>query len=128
MSEFAASYGFLIARLLLAVVFLYSGVDKLCHWRESVAEVAALRLPFPALFAGLTIMTQLFGGVLMVTGWYAWAGAVMLAGFTLLATLLGHRFWLLHGSEMRHELTTALEHLAIIGGLSLVALSAIPPG
>jgi len=42
--------------------------------------------------------------------------------------LLGHRFWLRRGSEMRHELTTVLEHLAIVGGLSLVALSGIPSG
>ena len=29
-------YGFLIARLCLAAVFLYSGVDKLTHWRASI--------------------------------------------------------------------------------------------
>jgi hypothetical protein len=35
--------------------------------------------------------------------------------------VLGHRFWLLHGQVARHEFTTALEHLAIVGGLLLVA-------
>ena len=123
-----ASYGPLVARLLLAVVFLYSGIDKLVHWRDGVAEVAALGLPFPSLFAALTILTQLLGGLVVASGWYAWAGAIVLAGFTLLATALGHRFWRHQGVEMRRELTTALEHLAIVGGLGLVAISGLPPG
>ena len=45
-------YGFAIARLFLAAVFLYSAVDKLWHWRSSVEEVRGDGLPWPAAFAG----------------------------------------------------------------------------
>ena len=109
-----------IARLCLAIVFLYSGVDKLWHWRSSIEEVRSDGLPWPAAFAGATIFTQLVGGFLVATGFFAWLGALLLAGFTVPATLLGHRFWLRHGSEFRHELTTSLEHVAIVGGLLLL--------
>ena len=98
-----SSYGIVAARLLLAAVFLYSGQDKLRHWPASLREVAAL-------------------------GIGAAVGAALLAGFTIVATLLGHRFWLLHGSEARRELTTSLEHLAIVGGLVLVGVGALSPG
>jgi hypothetical protein len=47
---------------------------------------------------------------------------VALAGCTALATLLGHRFWLLRGQAAREMFTTALEHVAIISGLLLFAL------
>jgi uncharacterized membrane protein YphA (DoxX/SURF4 family) len=40
--------------------------------------------------------------------------------FTAAATVLGHRFWLLKGKAAQQELTTSLEHLAIIGGLILL--------
>ena len=115
-------YGFLIARLCLAAVFLYSGVDKLWHWRSSIEEVRNDGLPWPAAFAGATAFTQLLGGCLVATGFFAWLGALLLAGFTVAATLVGHRFWLRRGSEFAHELTTSLEHVAIVGGLLLLSL------
>ena len=43
---------------------------------------------------------------------------MVLAGVTVTATVIGHRFWLRHGAEFRHELTTSLEHVAIVGGCS----------
>jgi uncharacterized membrane protein YphA (DoxX/SURF4 family) len=69
-------------------------------------------LPWPAAFAGATVFTQLVGGCLVAAGLLAWLGALLLAGFTIAATLLGHRFWLRRGTEFRHELTTSLEHVA----------------
>ena len=119
-------YGFLIARLCLAAVFLYSGVDKLWHWRSSIEEVKSDGLPWPAAFAGATVFTQLVGGFLVATGFFASLGALLLAGFTIAATLLGHRFWLRRGTEFRHELTTSLEHVAIVGGLLLLSLLDFP--
>jgi uncharacterized membrane protein YphA (DoxX/SURF4 family) len=119
-------YGFLIARLCLAAVFLYSGVDKLWHWRSSIDEVKDDGLPWPAVFASATVFTQLVGGCLVAIGLLAWLGALLLAGFTIAATLLGHRFWLRRGAEFRHEVTTGLEHLAIVGGLLLLCLLDFP--
>ena len=114
--------GLPIARLCLAVVFLYSAVDKLWHWRSSIEEVRGDGLAWPATFAGATVLTQLVGGCLVVTGFFAWLGALVLAGFTVAATMVGHRFWLRRGTELRHELTTSLEHMAIVGGLLLLCL------
>ncbi len=119
-------YGFLIARVFLAAVFLYSGVDKLWHWRSSIEEVKGDGLPWPAVFAGATVFAQLVGGCLVAIGLLAWLGALFLAGFTVAATLLGHRFWLRRGAEFRHELTTSLEHVAIVGGLLLLCLLDFP--
>ena len=116
------AYAFPIARLCLAAVFLYSGVDKLWHWRSSIEEVRSDGLPWPAAFAGATVFTQLVGGILVATGFFAWLGALLLAGFTAAATLVGHRFWLRHGAEFRRELTTSLEHVAIVGGLLLLSV------
>ena len=119
-------YGFLIARLCLAAVFFYSGVDKVWHWRSSIEEVRGDGLPCPAVFAGATVLTQLVGGGLVAIGLLASLGALLLAVFTVVATLLGHRFWLRRGAEFRHELTTSLEHVAIVGGLLLLCLLDFP--
>jgi uncharacterized membrane protein YphA (DoxX/SURF4 family) len=117
-----ASASILLLRSGLAVVFLYAGADKLCHWQESLDEVAALGLPVPRLFVTLTVVTQIVGAGMVVTGIFAALGAMVLAGFTILATVLGHRFWLLRGQLARRELTTALEHVSIVSGLLLLAV------
>ena len=117
-----ASASILMLRSGLAVVFFYAGADKLWHWKESLDEVAALGLPVPRLFVTITVVTQIVGAGMVVTGIFAGLGAVVLAGFTILATVLGHRFWLLRGQLARRELTTALEHVSIVSGLLLLAV------
>jgi uncharacterized membrane protein YphA (DoxX/SURF4 family) len=123
--EAAISYGILLARVLLSAVFLYSGQDKLRHWQAGVREVADLGLPWPRLFAAATIATQLLGGLAVLTGIGAAWGAAALALFTIAATVLAHRFWLLHGARAKQEFTTSMEHLAIVGGLLLLALTSM---
>ena len=123
--EAATPYGVPVARALLAAVFLYSGWQKLWYWQDSVKEVTALGLPFAPLFAAGTIAIQLAGGLAVISGFAAAFGAAILAAFTIAATLLGHRFWLLHGDAAKRELTTSLEHLGIVGGLVLVIIEAL---
>jgi|HubBroStandDraft_1064217.scaffolds.fasta_scaffold549455_2 hypothetical protein len=45
----------------------------------------------------------------------------------MLQAAIPYGFWAFRGSEARRELTTALEHLAIVGGLALVALRVLSP-
>jgi uncharacterized membrane protein YphA (DoxX/SURF4 family) len=123
--ELGASYGVPVARAFMAAVFLYSGQDKLRHWQVGVEEVAALGLPMPRLLAAATIAVQIVGGLSVLSGIGAAFGAALLALFTAAATVFGHRFWQLHGQPARQELNTSLEHLAIIGGLLLLAVSSL---
>ncbi len=72
-----ASASILLLRSGLAVVFLYAGADKLWHWQESLNEVAALGLPVPRLFVTLTVVTQIVGAGMVVTGIFAGLGAMV---------------------------------------------------
>ena len=103
--ELGATYGVPVARALMAAVFLYSGQDKLRHWRAGVEEVTGLGLPMPGLFA-LQQRSRFrswaaLSWVLLGVG-APW-GAAVLALFTATATAFGHRFWLLHGQPARQE-------------------------
>jgi uncharacterized membrane protein YphA (DoxX/SURF4 family) len=125
LQELGVVYGVPLARALMAAVFLYSGQDKIRHWRAGVEEVAGLGMPMPQLFAAATIVVQIVGGLSVLSGIGLFFGAAVLALFTAAATILGHRFWLLHGQPAKQELTTSLEHLAIVGGLLLLAVSGL---
>jgi transmembrane protein len=113
-----------LARLALASPFLVSGVLKATDFAGAVAEVRGLVGLEPAgLLAALVIATQLGGSVLLIAGgWLAWIGAVLLGGFTALATLLAHAFWTKTGIEAARDLTTFFEHVGLIGGFLRVAI------
>ncbi|MCC3306206.1 DoxX family protein [Sneathiella sp. HT1-7] len=114
--------GQLIARLCVAAVFQYSGVTKALDWLAGVAEVSALGLPFPEISLGLTILVQLGGSLALIFGWGIPVAAAALGGFTIVATLLAHDFWNYADVSFQRQLTTALEHLAIVGGFFALAL------
>ena len=112
---------FVTARCCLAAVFLYSGITKLAFSSAGLREFAALGIPLPALILSATIVVQIGAGLALAIGWRSRAAALTLAAFTGLATLVGHPFWAFEGADFHRQLTTALEHLAIIGGLVLIA-------
>jgi putative oxidoreductase len=109
----------LLARALLACVFVFSAVSKCLNFAGAVAEVQAMGLPMPAVVTVLVIIAQGLGSILLFHERSAPVGAAVLAVFTLAATVLAHDFWRQSGAAYSHELTTFLEHLGIIGGLIL---------
>jgi uncharacterized membrane protein YphA (DoxX/SURF4 family) len=114
-----------LVRLLIALLvspFVISGVSKLLNFSGAQAEVVALSgLQPAALWAGLVIATQLGGSLLLVAGRgrWAWLGALLLAGFTALATLLGHAWWTKEGMDRVRDFNVFWEHVALAGGLLL---------
>ena len=114
--------GLLAARVFLSAVYLYSGIDKLTHRADAIAELQALKLPHPQLLRPLVIAVQLIGGLMVLLGVGTHLGALLLLCFTALATLLAHRPFDHEGPARRMQFTIALEHLAICGGLLLLVL------
>ena len=115
----------LVARLCISAVFLYSGVTKLLTWSSALSEFEGLGVPLPSVALVATILVQLSGGIALVLGRAIVPAVFLLAGFTVVATLIGHRFWMFEGESFRQQLTINLEHLAIVGGL--LALAACSP-
>jgi transmembrane protein len=112
----------LLARLALASPFLISGLVKLVDFGGAVDEVTGLGLQPAALIAAAVILTQLGGSALFLSRRTCWLGAGILAGFTVMATLLAHPFWMFEGPDRGRQTATFFEHAAIVGGLAAAAL------
>jgi uncharacterized membrane protein YphA (DoxX/SURF4 family) len=111
-----------LALLGLCAAYLQGGLNKLLDWPGAVAEAAHFGLPAPALAAAATIVTELFGSALVLSGRLRWLGALWLAAFTLVATFVANRFWELPPGQERFMTANAFfEHLGLIGGFLLVA-------
>jgi putative oxidoreductase len=121
------SYSILLARLLLSLPFLYSGVDKCRRWHAAQREVAASGLPRPTLLHIVTVAVQLGGGFSLFLGIEARLGALLLLLFLIPVTVMYHPFWKRSGAELVAEADHFLSNLAIVGGLLvIVALGSGP--
>jgi len=110
-----------LAWLLLCAAYLQGGIDKAWDFQAATAEMIHFGLPAPVLLTTLTIIVELGAPVLILIGVQRWAGASVLAVFTLIATFVANRFWEL-GVAQRMPIENAFfEHLGLVGGLLLVA-------
>lgn len=114
-----------LARLLLVGAYLLGGLAKLTDWPTAVAEQAHFGMNPSAVWAAATIMIELVGPLLILTGRLIWFGAGMLGVFTLLAAFTANAFWTMPMGQDRFMAFNAFfEHLGLIGGLILAALVA----
>jgi len=110
-----------IALLGLCAAYLQGGLDKLLDFNAAIAEAQHFGLPFATAAACATIVTELAGSALILTGVYRWLGALWLAGFTLIATFVANRFWEMPLPQRFMVENSFFEHLGLVGGFLLVA-------
>ncbi len=115
-------YGPLVARLLLAQIFLISGFGKIVGFEGTAQYIAAHGLPAAQLVTILTILVELGGGIALVVGWKARFAAAALFVFSLLAALIFHAFWAAPADQAMMQQINFLKNLAISGGMLYVVV------
>jgi putative oxidoreductase len=113
----------LAARVLMAAVFLVSGIEKSLNFSRALGEFAKDNIPFPQISVVFTIVLHLIASVCLIAGWLVSEMALSLALFTLIATLLVHKFWTMTGVERLQRSRVALANLGLVGGLLLLAVT-----
>jgi putative oxidoreductase len=78
----------LAGRILLAAMFLISGLGKIGNYTATVGYMAAAGVPGALL--PLVIATEVLGAISIIVGWKTRITAFLLAGFTLLTALFFH--------------------------------------
>lgn len=116
------------ARLLLTLVFWASGLVKLIDFSASAAEMENFGLYPGWLFNSVTLLLQIGASLLIILNRYTWLATGALAVFTLLTIPIAHPFWNKEGEEAFRDITVAVEHISVIGGLMLAAALSRPRG
>lgn len=126
MEEPLVSWTLLVGRVCLALLFLVSGVHKGIWFDKALIEFQNARAPLlPASVIG-TVVLHIAASLAIIAGVFVRESALLLALFTVLATWRVHDFWNRTGQERLIQSRFALAHLAVIGGLLILA--AIGPG
>ena len=116
----------LVARILLAHIFVFSGFGKLADLGGTAGYIASQGLPLASLLAPATGVFELAAGVSLLLGWQARWSAVALALFTAVASLLFHAFWAMPAEQQYMQMLMFMKNFSMIGGLLMVA--AFGPG
>ncbi len=119
--EPAFSTAVLIGRVLLALPYLVSGIDKGLHFPRALEEFAEARAPFLRFTTAATIALHFVASICLIAGWFFTETAIALALFTAVATLRVHDFWNMEGEERLMRSRVALANYGLVGGLILLA-------
>ena len=103
-------------RVLLAALFLVSGVQKLFVPDMIQGYIASVGLPFPSLVYAITVIIEIGAGALLLVGFRTRLMAWVLAAFTVAAALLFHR-----ALGDPNQFVHFAKNLAIAGGLLHIA-------
>ncbi len=111
-----------IALLALCAAYIQGPLTKIADFPGAIAEMQHFGLHPAALSAVGVIAFELAASAMVVSGFLRWAGALALAAFTLLATLIALRFWEMAPGMDRTMATNAFfEHLGLAGAFVIVA-------
>jgi putative oxidoreductase len=110
-----------IGRVLLASLFVISGLLKITAFSGVVGYMSSLGIPFATFAVLLTILVEVGGGLAIMTGWNARPAALVVALFTVGATLAAHRFWQADPASVQNQLNHFLKNISIIGALLMLA-------
>lgn len=111
----------LVGRLVLAWFFLTSSFAYGAQWHATIMLMALKDLPSPALLLFGAILLMIVGGVSLVFGFYARAGALMLFAFTVCVSVLMHDYWKISDAASRAaDYDIFARNMAIAGGLLLI--------
>jgi len=117
------SIGLGLGRLLLSVIFILSGVQKLMHFSQVASMMAGKGIPLASVALALSITIEIGGGLLLITGYKVRYVAIVMALWMVPVTLTFHNFWAFQGDVREMQMVNFLKNLAIMGGLLVAAFS-----
>lgn len=100
----------LVGRILISLIFVLSGLNKIAGYAGTQAYMEAAGVP--GMLLPLAILLEVGGGLAVMIGWRTRTMALLLAGFTLLTAVAFHADF---GDKM--QLIMFLKNLAMVGGL-----------
>lgn len=124
--SYFSSCTMLIGRILISFLFIWSGITKLVAFHETLPIFEALSVfqgLDPQVHSWIAIsycVIQIIGGLLILFGFFARFGALILILLMIPATIIFHNFWTLSGPEMIVQRGAFIHNFAIIGGLFYV--------
>jgi putative oxidoreductase len=102
----------IIGRVLLATIFVFSGIGKIMAPAATMAYIASSGLPFAPVGFAIAVAVELGGGLALVFGFQTCIVAAILAAFSIVTALAFH-----NNLADQNQLINLLKNFAMAGGL-----------
>jgi putative oxidoreductase len=117
-----ADVALLVGRIAIAVLFIPAGFGKLTGIGGAgisgfTQYLTTRGVPAPGILAWLAALTEFLGGIALALGLKTRLTALIVIGFTIVATLIGHRYWEMQDALRVQNYGNFWKNVAIIGGL-----------
>lgn len=110
----------LIGRILLAAMFVLAGFDKIGGFDGTAGYIGSVGLPFPEVLTALTIAVEIGAGLALIVGFQTRIAALMLASFTLAASVLFHNYWAMPADQAYVQQLMFMKNISVAGGLLII--------
>jgi putative oxidoreductase len=102
----------LLGRILIGAPFVMSGLGKLGAYAATVGYIAAMGLPVPSLAFIIAVLTELGGGLLLLSGYRARVVSLAMAVFCVVTAMFFH-----HNFADQNQMIHFLKNVMMAGGL-----------
>jgi putative oxidoreductase len=127
MNDSYKAYVSVAGRILLALMFVISGFGKLTNLSGTAGFIASGGLPAPALLAVVVGLLELIGGLALVVGYRVRIAGLLLALFTVAASVVFHAYWSAPAAQQFVTQLLFMKNMSVAGGMLIIsALGAGP--
>jgi uncharacterized membrane protein YphA (DoxX/SURF4 family) len=116
--EWIKGFAILIGRILLALIFLKSGMGKIENFQGTAQYMASYGMPYTNFFLVGAIFFELVGSITIILGFFTRFGAALLLIFLIPTTLIFHNIFV-DPKMMVHF----MKNVSMFGGLLIVLAS-----
>lgn len=116
------AFVFFLARMLISLLFVVSGVGKIDGYDGTVELAAVSGVPAPHIAVALAAVLEIGLPILLLLGWKTRWAAIALIVLVLATNGFFHRFWEMEGEGRILNKIMLFKNFAIIAGLMLLAL------
>lgn len=114
----------LIARIALAVLFLWSGVMKVLGYAGFVGYLQSKGVPFVQIAAPIATAVEVLGGLFLILGFKIRPLGLVMAVYTIATAVLGHDFWNITDPTLQHDMLIHFwKNVGIAGGFLLLCVT-----
>ena len=112
----------LIGRILVAAIFLWSGIGKIGGFAGTAGYMASKGLPMAEVLLVITIIVEIGAALMIIVGYKARIGALALLLWMIPVTLIFHAFWApgMSAGEVQMQTINFFKNLGLMGAMLLL--------
>lgn len=121
MNNVINQWGPLTGRVLISLVFLMSGLGKVFQFDGQVAYAASQGVPFASLAIMISIIAELAAVTMIIIGYKARLGALILFVWMIPVSIMLHAFWNIEDAMAQQmHMIMFMKNLAMMGAMLLI--------